>query len=77
MFPWDAEKDVTSSAHPAGVSSSWAGWAVTGVSSLTSKLIRTAPGAEGGAAAPENSGLTPGPASTPDATPVPGGSMFT
>uniref|UniRef100_A0A8C5CQS6 SCY1 like pseudokinase 1 n=1 Tax=Gadus morhua TaxID=8049 RepID=A0A8C5CQS6_GADMO len=47
----ELEKDVTSSAHPAGVSSSWAGWAVTGVSSLTSKLIRTAPGAEGGAAA--------------------------
>uniref|UniRef100_A0A8C5A3S8 N-terminal kinase-like protein n=1 Tax=Gadus morhua TaxID=8049 RepID=A0A8C5A3S8_GADMO len=67
----ELEKDVTSSAHPAGVSSSWAGWAVTGVSSLTSKLIRTAPGAEGGAAAPENSGLTPGPASTPDATPEP------
>uniref|UniRef100_A0A8C5CQA0 N-terminal kinase-like protein n=1 Tax=Gadus morhua TaxID=8049 RepID=A0A8C5CQA0_GADMO len=66
----ELEKDVTSSAHPAGVSSSWAGWAVTGVSSLTSKLIRTAPGAEGGAAAPENSGLTPGPASTPDATPM-------
>ncbi|XP_059918244.1 N-terminal kinase-like protein [Gadus macrocephalus] len=67
----ELEKDVTSSAHPAGVSSSWAGWAVTGVSSLTSKLIRTAPGAEGVTAAPENSGLTPGPASTPDATPVP------
>ncbi|KAM3612400.1 uncharacterized protein V6R79_008043 [Siganus canaliculatus] len=47
----DIEKDVASCAQPAGASSSWAGWAVTGVSSLTSKLIRNAPGTEGGAAA--------------------------
>lgn len=46
MYP--AEKDVASSAQPAGASSSWAGWAVTGMSSLTSKLIRNAPGTEGG-----------------------------
>uniref|UniRef100_A0A7N8YNK2 N-terminal kinase-like protein n=1 Tax=Mastacembelus armatus TaxID=205130 RepID=A0A7N8YNK2_9TELE len=46
----DIEKDVASSAQPAGASSSWAGWAVTGMSSLTSKLIRNAPGTEGGAA---------------------------
>ncbi|CAL8264253.1 unnamed protein product [Lota lota] len=67
----ELEKDVTSSAHPAGVSSSWAGWAVTGVSSLTSKLIRTAPGAEGaggaGGVVPETGSLTP---STTDAPPV-------
>lgn len=44
-----AEKDVGSCAQPAGGSSSWAGWAVTGMSSLTSKLIRNAPGTEGGA----------------------------
>uniref|UniRef100_A0A7N8Y7R5 N-terminal kinase-like protein n=1 Tax=Mastacembelus armatus TaxID=205130 RepID=A0A7N8Y7R5_9TELE len=36
----DIEKDVASSAQPAGASSSWAGWAVTGMSSLTSKLIQ-------------------------------------
>uniref|UniRef100_A0A8C7ZEJ9 N-terminal kinase-like protein n=1 Tax=Oryzias sinensis TaxID=183150 RepID=A0A8C7ZEJ9_9TELE len=45
----EIEKDVESSAQPAGASSSWAGWAVTGVSSLTSKLIRNAPVTEGGA----------------------------
>ncbi|KAM4621625.1 N-terminal kinase-like protein [Polymixia lowei] len=50
----EIEKDVTSSTQPVGASSSWAGWAVTGVSSLTSKLIRNAPGTEGGTAA-ENS----------------------
>ena len=51
-----AEKDVGSCAQPAGASSSWAGWAVTGMSSLTSKLIRNAPGTEGGAPA-EGTGL--------------------
>ncbi|CAI5652401.1 unnamed protein product [Oreochromis niloticus] len=44
----EIEKDVASCAQPAGASSSWAGWAVTGMSSLTSKLIRNAPGTEGG-----------------------------
>ncbi|KAM6999686.1 N-terminal kinase-like protein isoform 2-T2 [Tautogolabrus adspersus] len=44
----DIEKDVASCAQPAGASSSWAGWAVTGMSSITSKLIRNAPGPEGG-----------------------------
>uniref|UniRef100_A0A3Q2ZQF0 N-terminal kinase-like protein n=1 Tax=Kryptolebias marmoratus TaxID=37003 RepID=A0A3Q2ZQF0_KRYMA len=47
----EIEKDVGSCAQPAGSSSSWAGWAVTGMSSLTSKLIRNNPGAEVGAAA--------------------------
>ncbi|KAK2849543.1 hypothetical protein Q5P01_009377 [Channa striata] len=51
----DIEKDVASCAQPAGASSSWAGWAVTGMLSITSKLIRNAPGTEGGAAA-EGSG---------------------
>lgn len=46
----EIEKDVASCAQPAGASSSWAGWAVTGMSSITSKLIRNAPGTEGGAA---------------------------
>ncbi|XP_043982909.1 N-terminal kinase-like protein isoform X1 [Gambusia affinis] len=58
----EIEKDVGSSAQPAGASSSWAGWAVTGVSSLTSKLIRNNPGAEGSAAA-EGSGPSSGPSS--------------
>uniref|UniRef100_A0A3B4Z3F9 N-terminal kinase-like protein n=1 Tax=Stegastes partitus TaxID=144197 RepID=A0A3B4Z3F9_9TELE len=63
----EIEKDVASCAQPAGASSSWAGWAVTGMSSLTSKLIRNAPGTEGGAAA-EDSGLanTASPTSDPD-----------
>ncbi|XP_032411111.1 LOW QUALITY PROTEIN: N-terminal kinase-like protein [Xiphophorus hellerii] len=63
----EIEKDVGSSAQPAGASSSWAGWAVTGVSSLTSKLIRNNPGAEGSAAA-EGSGPSSGPSSATSPT---------
>uniref|UniRef100_A0A8C6KTQ9 N-terminal kinase-like protein n=1 Tax=Nothobranchius furzeri TaxID=105023 RepID=A0A8C6KTQ9_NOTFU len=55
----EIEKDVGSCAQPAGASSSWAGWAVTGMSSLTSKLIRNTPGADGGSASDSS-----GPAST-------------
>ncbi|KPP66060.1 N-terminal kinase-like protein-like, partial [Scleropages formosus] len=48
----EIEKDVMSSGQGQGAAASaasWAGWAVTGVSSLTSKLIRTTPGGvEGG-----------------------------
>ncbi|XP_015266276.1 PREDICTED: N-terminal kinase-like protein [Gekko japonicus] len=56
----ELEKDVhAASASPgAGAAASWAGWAVTGVSSLTSKLIRTNAGA---AQAAEN---------TPEGTPA-------
>ncbi|XP_066504709.1 N-terminal kinase-like protein isoform X2 [Hoplias malabaricus] len=44
----EIEKDVTASAQASGSAATWAGWAVTGVSSLTSKLIRNAPaGSEG------------------------------
>nr|XP_040031071.1 N-terminal kinase-like protein [Gasterosteus aculeatus aculeatus] len=50
----DIEKDVASCAQPAGASSGWAGWAVTGMSSITSKLIRNAPGTEGSAAAEDS-----------------------
>uniref|UniRef100_A0A8C9ZR54 N-terminal kinase-like protein n=1 Tax=Sander lucioperca TaxID=283035 RepID=A0A8C9ZR54_SANLU len=68
----DMEKDVASCAQPAGASSSWAGWAVTGMSTITSKLIRNAPGTEGGAAAdgsePAN---TPSPTSATDGAPAP------
>ncbi|XP_054647043.1 N-terminal kinase-like protein isoform X2 [Dunckerocampus dactyliophorus] len=53
----DIEKDVGSCAQPAGTSSGWTGWAVTGMSSLTSKLIRNTPGTEGGAVA-ERSGTS-------------------
>uniref|UniRef100_A0A8C7ZDT1 N-terminal kinase-like protein n=1 Tax=Oryzias sinensis TaxID=183150 RepID=A0A8C7ZDT1_9TELE len=54
----EIEKDVESSAQPAGASSSWAGWAVTGVSSLTSKLIRNAPPSEAPAAASTHASRT-------------------
>ncbi|XP_064182218.1 N-terminal kinase-like protein isoform X2 [Anguilla rostrata] len=78
----EMEKDVTSSAQSPGTAAaaaSWAGWAVTGVSTLTSKLIRTAPGGpESGATenvpsappAAENAppqGGAPGPATKTDA----------
>lgn len=68
-----AEKDVASCAQPAGASSSWAGWAVTGMSSLTSKLIRNAPGTDGGAT--EGSGPTDdnSPASATNEAPLSGG----
>uniref|UniRef100_A0A1A8RF25 N-terminal kinase-like protein n=1 Tax=Nothobranchius rachovii TaxID=451742 RepID=A0A1A8RF25_9TELE len=59
----EIEKDVGSCAQPAGASSSWAGWAVTGMSSLTSKLIRNTPGADGGSASDSS-----GPASTTNQT---------
>ncbi|XP_053180186.1 N-terminal kinase-like protein [Scomber japonicus] len=66
----EIEKDVASCAQPAGASSTWAGWAVTGMSSLTSKLIRNAPGTEGGAAAegdePTNATSATDGASVPD-----------
>ncbi|XP_076877482.1 N-terminal kinase-like protein [Brachyhypopomus gauderio] len=39
----EIEKDVTTAAQGSGSAATWAGWAVTGVSSLTSKLIRNAP----------------------------------
>ncbi|KAL6480467.1 hypothetical protein MHYP_G00115000 [Metynnis hypsauchen] len=47
----EIEKDVTASAQAGGSAATWAGWAVTGVSSLTSKLIRNAPAGSEGAAA--------------------------
>ncbi|KAK9518178.1 hypothetical protein VZT92_023491 [Zoarces viviparus] len=63
----DIEKDVASCAQPAGASSSWAGWAVTGMSTITSKLIRNAPGTEGSAAAEDSE-----PANATDGAPAPG-----
>lgn len=48
--PLFSEKDVHAASTSPGAAASWAGWAVTGVSSLTSKLIRTNAGA---AQAPE------------------------
>uniref|UniRef100_A0A7N5ZQA8 N-terminal kinase-like protein n=1 Tax=Anabas testudineus TaxID=64144 RepID=A0A7N5ZQA8_ANATE len=69
----EVEKDVGSCAQPAGASSSWAGWAVTGMSSLTSKLIRNTPGTEGGPAA-EGSGPAnaTSPTSATDSASAPG-----
>lgn len=67
------EKDVGSCAQPAGASSSWTGWAVTGMSSITSKLIRNAPGTEGVVGA-EGSGPAnaTSPTSATDTAPAPG-----
>uniref|UniRef100_A0A8C7NVL0 N-terminal kinase-like protein n=1 Tax=Oncorhynchus mykiss TaxID=8022 RepID=A0A8C7NVL0_ONCMY len=65
----EIEKDVMSSAQPAGAAASWAGWAVTGVSSLTSKLIRTGPGAEVGGPA-DNTPVAAGTASPRTGNPV-------
>ncbi|TRY54697.1 hypothetical protein DNTS_031232 [Danionella cerebrum] len=55
----EIEKDVTSSAQTGGSAATWAGWAVTGVSSLTSKLIRNAPA--GSEASPTENSSSPAP----------------
>ncbi|XP_060904250.1 N-terminal kinase-like protein isoform X1 [Labrus mixtus] len=69
----DIEKDVASCAQPAGASSSWAGWAVTGMSSITSKLIRNAPGQEGGTGTEGSGAADPtNPTSDPDGEPAAG-----
>ncbi|KAF3838524.1 hypothetical protein F7725_010292 [Dissostichus mawsoni] len=69
----EIEKDVASCAQPAGGSSTWTGWAVTGMSSITSKLIRNAPGTEGGAAAEDGEPANAiSPTSAPDGAPAPG-----
>ncbi|KAG9272469.1 N-terminal kinase-like protein isoform X1 [Astyanax mexicanus] len=54
----EIEKDVTASGQAGGSAATWAGWAVTGVSSLTSKLIRNAPaGSEGATAGNASAGI--------------------
>lgn len=58
-----SEKDVTASAQASSSAATWAGWAVTGVSSLTSKLIRNAPAGTEGAAV-ENTPTAPPAAAT-------------
>ncbi|XP_077387381.1 N-terminal kinase-like protein isoform X2 [Festucalex cinctus] len=63
----EIEKDVGSCAQPPGTSSGWTGWAVTGMSSLTSKLIRHAPGTAAGAAA-ESGGASNATSVTPGST---------
>ncbi|XP_061756157.1 N-terminal kinase-like protein [Nerophis ophidion] len=61
----EIEKDVGSCAQPAGTSSGWTGWAVTGMSSLTSKLIRNTPGTEGDSiGSPNVASATPDSANT-------------
>ncbi|XP_037531733.1 N-terminal kinase-like protein [Nematolebias whitei] len=67
----EIEKDVGSCAQPAGSSSSWAGWAVTGVSSLTSKLIRNNPGTEGSVAAEGGRAANPSPIGASDGASAP------
>lgn len=62
----EIEKDVTAAAQASSSAATWAGWAVTGVSSLTSKLIRNAPAGTEGAA----SESTPPPATTTGANAV-------
>ncbi|XP_067328646.1 N-terminal kinase-like protein [Anolis sagrei] len=56
----ELEKDVNSTSTSPGTGASWAGWAVTGVSSLTSKLIRT----NAGTTTPAESGTEGAPATT-------------
>ncbi|CAH2325292.1 N-terminal kinase [Pelobates cultripes] len=59
----ELEKDVHAASVNPGIVGGWAGWAVTGVSSLTSKFIRTSP--TGGQEPP------PPAATAPASTPVP------
>ncbi|KAM4721893.1 N-terminal kinase-like protein isoform 2-T2 [Rhinophrynus dorsalis] len=71
----EMEKDVHSASTSPGVVGGWAGWAVTGVSSLTSKFIRTsAVGGQEASSASEASAPTPATpveASKSDAVPPP------
>uniref|UniRef100_A0A672MWG7 N-terminal kinase-like protein n=1 Tax=Sinocyclocheilus grahami TaxID=75366 RepID=A0A672MWG7_SINGR len=62
----EIEKEVTASAQTGGSAATWAGWAVTGVSSLTSKLIRNAPA--GSEAPPAENGSALQPAAGPVTT---------
>ncbi|KAA0709551.1 N-terminal kinase-like protein SCY1-like protein 1 [Triplophysa tibetana] len=62
----ELEKDVTASGQTGGSASTWAGWAVTGVSSLTSKLIRNAPA--GSEAPPAENSQAPQPTAGPETT---------
>uniref|UniRef100_A0A8C2J9J7 N-terminal kinase-like protein n=1 Tax=Cyprinus carpio TaxID=7962 RepID=A0A8C2J9J7_CYPCA len=62
----EIEKDVTALAQTGGSAATWAGWAVTGVSSLTSKLIRNAPA--GSEAPPAENSPVPQPAAGPAPT---------
>ncbi|XP_023988947.1 N-terminal kinase-like protein isoform X2 [Physeter macrocephalus] len=66
----EAEKDVHAASSPGmgGAAASWAGWAVTGVSSLTSKLIRAHPTA---APAETNVPQRPVPEGLPAPAPTP------
>lgn len=57
---------MTASAQTGGSAATWAGWAVTGVSSLTSKLIRNAPA--GSDAQPAENSPAPQPAAGPEPT---------
>ncbi|XP_063499051.1 N-terminal kinase-like protein isoform X16 [Symphalangus syndactylus] len=62
----EVEKDVHAASSPGmgGAAASWAGWAVTGVSSLTSKLIRSHP-----TTAPTETNIPQRP--TPEGVPAP------
>ncbi|GCB84460.1 hypothetical protein scyTo_0025187 [Scyliorhinus torazame] len=63
----DVERDVNSaSTSPAAaLAGGWAGWAVTGVSTLTSKFIRGSP-VTGGQAAGGQPTAVPAPGATPE-----------
>lgn len=62
------EKDVHAASTSPGVVGGWAGWAVTGVSSLTSKFIRTS--AAGGQDVAPAQAATPGPSVSPATAPA-------
>ncbi|XP_074087181.1 N-terminal kinase-like protein [Macrotis lagotis] len=69
----EMEKDVhrASSPRPGATAASWAGWAVTGVSSLTSKLIRANPTTTTESASASDASLRPLPeASAPAPAPA-------
>uniref|UniRef100_A0A8C5Q7D2 N-terminal kinase-like protein n=1 Tax=Leptobrachium leishanense TaxID=445787 RepID=A0A8C5Q7D2_9ANUR len=72
----ELEKDVHAASVNPGSAGGWTGWAVTGVSSLTSKFIRTS--ATGGQEAPPSAGATvpssipsPATATKPESVPSP------
>ncbi|PIO36768.1 hypothetical protein AB205_0035780, partial [Aquarana catesbeiana] len=64
----ELEKDVHAASTSPGVVGGWAGWAVTGVSSLTSKFIRTS--AAGGQDVAPAQAAAPGPSVSPATAPA-------
>ncbi|KAG8438069.1 hypothetical protein GDO86_008670 [Hymenochirus boettgeri] len=73
----ELEKDVHAASSSPSVVGGWAGWAVTGVSSLTSKFIRTGGGAQEASSAGASAPSPPSEANKPSTAPLPSSELPT